>query len=158
MLSDLYLFVIWLDFSLSIATRARARLPLASLARLSLFLGAIASDMPFPITVETYDFPDIVSCSFGVGNGLSPPISSGHEVFGLGQSCPRPSWGCVHWFVFRGSEWCPSWLLIVAGRLEFLEALLEPLLSSFEVYEPLLLLDGCGSPIFVHHERGLDRV
>ena len=68
----------------------------------------------------------------------------------------RMSRGGIHWFVFWGSEWSSLALLRVAQRFELLESLLEPFLSSFQMNEPLLLLNGCGSPIFAHDEWGLN--
>ena len=138
--------------------RSRAWLPLALLAGSSLFLGTIASDVSLSIAVETDDFPDVILCPFRVCNCLSPSVASWHEVFGFCQSGTRPSRGRIHWFVFWGSERSSFGRLGSLGCFEFFESLFEPLLSSFEVYELLLLLDGCGPPIFVHHEWGLDIV
>ena len=125
--------MIFVNLCLVVAARARAWLPLALLAGALLFLGTIASDMSLLITAETDHFPDVILGLLWIGHRLSPPISSRQEVLYLHYSGTCSSRGGVHWFVFWGSKWCPSSLLSVARRLEFLQPLFESFLASFQI-------------------------
>ena len=126
-----YLFVGFFGSSLAIAAWPRTGLPLPLLTWSLLFLGTVTSNMSLLVAAEADDFPYVVLRSLWICYRLTPSVSSWHKVFCFCQPGVCSARGCIHWFIFGRSKWCPSSLLIVAGGFELLQSLLEPLLLSF---------------------------